>query len=66
MTTKKAAGRRVGYGIRIRKRTRKIESMQRKRQECPFCKGNVNREAKGLWKCKKCGKKFAAGAYYIE
>ena len=70
MKTKKIkhAGRfGVGYGIKVRKRLNKIEEKQRKKQTCPFCrKLGVKRIAKGIWKCPKCGKKFAAGTFYIE
>jgi large subunit ribosomal protein L37Ae len=44
-----------------------IEEKQRKKQRCPFCKKlGVKRFAKGLWHCKKCGKKFASDVYYLE
>lgn len=62
----KAAGRfRVGYGLRVRKRIREIEELQRKKQLCPFCNSKVKRIAKGLWECKKCGKRFASHTYYL-
>jgi len=62
-----AAGRYgVRYGKHVRKRTAAIESRQRIKQICPFCEGTAKRLSKGIWKCKKCGKKFAAHAYYVE
>ena len=64
----KSAGRfRVGYGLRVRKRLKKIEEKQHKKQQCPFCKKNgVKRKSKGIWYCKKCKKKFASGTFFIE
>lgn len=63
----KAAGRlRAGYGKRVRKNITDIESKQRKKQPCPFCKRTVKRLSKGIWECKKCGKRFASHAYYLE
>ena len=56
----------AGYGLKIRKRILKVEGKQRKKQECPFCKkSGVKRTSKGLWLCKKCGKKFASGTYSV-
>ena len=64
----KSAGRfGTGYGLRIRKRLKKIEEKQHKKQTCPLCKKKgVKEEAKGIWYCKKCKKKFASRTYYIE
>ncbi len=65
----KSAGRfGVGYGKRVRTKLLKIESKQRKKQICPFCKKEkkLKRLATGIWKCNYCGKKFASDAYYIE
>ncbi|MFH1500657.1 MAG: 50S ribosomal protein L37ae [archaeon] len=64
----KHSGRfRVGYGKRVRKKLIEVESKQRKKQECPFCKRKpVKRTSKGIWECKKCGKKFAHNTYYID
>jgi len=64
----KSAGRfRTSGGIKVRARLRAVEEKQRKKQTCPFCKKKaLKRIAKGLWQCKKCGKRFASHAYYIE
>ena len=64
----KAAGRfGAGYGLRVRTRLKNVEEKQRKKQICPFCKKpGVKRQARGIWKCNKCKKKFASGAFYIE
>jgi large subunit ribosomal protein L37Ae len=72
MTTKskksKSAGRfGARYGKTVKDRLIKVEEKQRKRQRCPFCnKLGVKRQAKGIWKCPKCNKKFASNTYYLE
>jgi len=70
MRTKKikSAGRfGAGYGIRVRKKLVEVESKQRIKQICPFCKkSGVKRLSKGIWNCKKCGKKFASDTFYLE
>jgi large subunit ribosomal protein L37Ae len=70
MKTKKvkAAGRfGAGYGLNSRKKLVEIENKQRKKQTCPFCKKQgVKREAKGIWHCQKCGKRFASDIYYLS
>lgn len=59
-----------GFGARYGKRARikyaEIDSVQRKKQKCPFCKSTAKRLSKGIWQCKKCNKKFASGTYHIE
>ena len=63
----KAAGRfGVRYGRRVRTKIADIETSQRKKQECIFCNGIAKRLSKGIWKCSKCNKKFAAGTYHLE
>ena len=63
----KSAGRfGARYGAKIKKKLIKTESIQRKKQKCPFCKGISKRLSKGIWQCKKCKKKFASDAYYIK
>jgi ribosomal protein L37AE/L43A len=60
-----AAGRfGAGYG-KVKQRLIDIEKKQRKKQECPFCKGIAKRQASGIWLCKKCKKKFASDAYHL-
>ncbi len=72
MTTKskktKSAGRfGAGYGKRVRTKLVGVESKQRKKQKCPFCKKlGVKRVASGIWNCNKCNKKFASNTYYLE
>lgn len=70
MRTKKvkAAGRlRAGYGTKVREKITKMESKQRLSQICPYCqKSGLVRLSKGVWQCKKCNKKFASHAYYLN
>ncbi len=68
MRTKKvkAAGRYgVRYGRKIRTKIAEIEAEQRKKQKCIFCNGVAKRLSKGIWKCKKCKKKFASDTYFL-
>jgi len=64
----KASGRfGAGYGLRSRKRLNKVESLQRKKQRCPFCeKEKVKRMAKGIWQCNGCGKRFSSGIFNVK
>jgi len=64
----KASGRfGAGYGTRVRNKLNKVESVQRKKQKCPYCeKLGVKRESKGIWHCAKCGKRFAGHAYHLS
>jgi len=72
MTTKskksKAAGRfGARYGKRSKDKLVKVETKQRIKQTCPFCKRiGAKRIAKGIWICSKCGKKFASDTYYLK
>jgi len=62
----KAAGRfGARYGRKIRVKIAEIESSQRKKQQCIFCNGVAKRLSKGIWKCKKCDKKFAHHTYML-
>jgi len=52
------------YGVTVRKRYIEAISEMKKLQTCPQCGfKTVRRESVGLWICKKCGFKFAGGAY---
>ncbi len=64
----KASGKhKVGYGTNVRKKFVAVESKQRKKQTCPFCKKlGVKRKSAGIWNCKKCKKTFAGRAYYLD
>jgi large subunit ribosomal protein L37Ae len=52
------------YGVRARTVTRNIEIIQKAKQECPTCgHKKVKRISTGIWQCRKCGAKYAGGAY---
>ncbi len=53
------------YGLRIRRRVKKIEEKQKSKHECPYChKHNaLIRLSSGIWECKKCKKKFTGKSY---
>ena len=55
----------AGYG-KVKHKLNAVESKQRLKQECPFCKGTAKRENKGIWNCSKCGKTFAGGAFHLK
>jgi len=53
------------YGRTIRATVSKIEIEEKKRHICPKCNmPYVKRVSSGIWRCKKCGTKFAGLAYY--
>ena len=57
----------VRYGTRGKKVVMTIEKEQKKRQVCPYCeRPALKREAVGIWKCRKCNKKFAGAAYFVK
>jgi len=64
----RAAGRLgVRYGRSVRSKLASVESKQRVKQECPFCKKRkAKRVSKGIWVCSKCKKKFASDVFYLE
>ena len=52
------------YGVKSRTRIRNVEIHQRVKHVCPSCgHKKVKRTDTSIWKCKKCGVKFAGGAY---
>jgi len=69
MTKKIASAGRFGvrYGKRIREAVVSVEKKQKQKQICPYChKKTAKRMSKGIWRCKKCKKKFTGGAYFLE
>ena len=52
------------YGIRARARIRNVELQQKAKHVCPSCGHKaVKRRGTSIWLCRKCGTKFAGGAY---
>ena len=52
------------YGKKQRKIVAEIEKLQKQRHICPKCGMRyVKRLGTGIWFCRKCGAKFAGGAY---
>ncbi|MFW6041014.1 MAG: 50S ribosomal protein L37ae [Thermoplasmatota archaeon] len=52
------------YGVKVRRSIKDLEKEQKDWYECPRCHHEkVKRESSGIWNCKKCGLKFAGGAY---
>ncbi len=52
------------YGTKVRRQYVEIVSGLRSKHECPRCRFMaVKRWSVGVWLCKKCGYKFAGGAY---
>ena len=67
MARKVGTGGRFGtrYGKNIRQKIADIEKIQKQRHLCPNCNmPYVKRVSSGVWKCKKCGTKFASSAYF--
>lgn len=64
----KASGRfGIRYGSTVRAGWLVVEQKRKAKQKCPFCsKLGCKRHSKGLWSCKKCGKRFTSGAYSIQ
>ena len=71
-TTQKAKGKVTGssgrfgcrYGRFVRKRVNDIEKISGALHRCPKCDmESVARKGTGIWECRKCGYKFAGGAY---
>jgi large subunit ribosomal protein L37Ae len=64
----KSAGRYgARYGRSVRNKITEVESRQRKKQYCIFCKKGVcKRVSKGIWHCDKCNKRFASHVYYLD
>ena len=57
----------VRYGVKARTTVKQIEKKQRAYHQCPQCGyKRVKRTDTGVWKCRKCGVKFAGGAYYPQ
>jgi large subunit ribosomal protein L37Ae len=52
------------YGRFVRKRVAEMEKISRAAHRCPRCDMMaVRRKGTGIWECRKCGFRFAGGAY---
>jgi large subunit ribosomal protein L37Ae len=52
------------YGIRIRRRVLELDRARGLDAACPRCSTiTVARVASGVFECRRCGTKFASGAY---
>jgi large subunit ribosomal protein L37Ae len=52
------------YGVRARTKVRNVEIHQKAKHICPSCgHKKVKRVCTSIWQCRKCGVKFAGGAY---
>ncbi|MCW4012207.1 MAG: 50S ribosomal protein L37ae [Candidatus Bathyarchaeota archaeon] len=61
---RKNIGLRGRGGATLRKRYGRIMTSLHTYHKCPSCASpSVKRESVGLWECRKCGHKFAGGAY---
>lgn len=51
-------------GAALQKRWTRIVLQMRVTHKCPSCASlAVKRESSGIWNCRKCGLRFAGGAY---
>jgi large subunit ribosomal protein L37Ae len=69
VSTKSGSVRRFGsrYGRTVRNKVDKIESMQRAKHMCPYCrKVKAKRISVGIWQCQSCNSKFTSKAYTVE
>ena len=52
------------YGIRIRRRVLELDRARGAKAACPQCSTvTLARIASGVYECRRCGTKFASGAY---
>ncbi|MCD6248088.1 MAG: 50S ribosomal protein L37ae [Hadesarchaea archaeon] len=52
------------YGTKVRKRVLAVEKGLRLSYRCPNCGSQkVRRAGTGIWRCRRCGTKFAGAAY---
>ncbi|MFO7872256.1 MAG: 50S ribosomal protein L37ae [Candidatus Undinarchaeales archaeon] len=52
------------YGRKIKLRVREIEKQSKKNYKCSECGADrVKRLSSGIWKCSRCGNKFAGPSY---
>ncbi len=64
---KQAAKFGARYGLRPKRKWLEIDRVQRQKHICPVCQRKaVKRISTAIWQCRKCGAKFAGGAYVPE
>lgn len=52
------------YGTKVRKLVLEIERRAKGPHRCPSCGAlKVGRVSTSIWQCRRCGVKFASGAY---
>ncbi|MEM4187701.1 MAG: 50S ribosomal protein L37ae [Candidatus Hadarchaeum sp.] len=52
------------YGTKVRKLVVEVEKKLKQEYKCPSCGAlKVRREGSSIWQCRRCGAKFAGGAY---
>lgn len=55
------------YGIRIRRRVIEIDQARSRASACPRCSTvTLHRVASGVFECRRCGTRFASGAYVFQ
>ena len=58
-TSMKGLGAR--YGLKLRKQYTKVHKLLKTKRKCPSCGASFNRDAVGIWSCKKCSFKTEFG-----
>ncbi len=57
----------VGYGKKLRVKMAEVQRKAKKKYRCPSCsRVAIKRAANGVWKCGKCGTKYASGAFEFK
>ncbi|MGC8816464.1 MAG: 50S ribosomal protein L37ae [Candidatus Hadarchaeum sp.] len=52
------------YGTKVRKLVVEVEKKLKQDYKCPSCGAlKVRRTCSSIWQCRRCGAKFAGGAY---
>ncbi|MEM2890729.1 MAG: 50S ribosomal protein L37ae [Candidatus Hadarchaeum sp.] len=52
------------YGTKVRKLVVEVEKKLKQEYKCPSCGAlKVRRAGSSIWQCRRCGAKFAGGAY---
>ena len=55
------------YGIRIRRRVLELDRQRRKPAACPRCSTvTIHRVSTGVFECRRCGARYASGAYLFS